>query len=208
MLTAVIDGYTALLSQSNGGTLEEVVSEEEGMLISTILRQYFLSLRVICGWKRKNWSPSLNKLWDGIHEELHIHHPVMEPKTSIADEEINSQTRTTSSSAGVHRAEEYKPKSGLMVSSADVEFVFSDTEDERVNMKPIRKAGTGRENELTIMRKVTRKWWRLAGLKGHPSLADPWREGEFGANWTRVQISALFIYLTTAYIRYRQLLPN
>ena len=40
------DGYEPLLVKSEGGEVEEVVNEENGVLISTILRQYFMSLKV------------------------------------------------------------------------------------------------------------------------------------------------------------------
>lgn len=43
------DGYEAL-TELNGA--EYVIDEENGVLISTILRQYFLSLKVIGKWKR------------------------------------------------------------------------------------------------------------------------------------------------------------
>ncbi|EED20999.1 5'-nucleotidase, putative [Talaromyces stipitatus ATCC 10500] len=63
------DGYTSLLVQSEGGEIEELVSEENGMLISAILRQYFLSLKVMGKWRRM--SKSLHKHWDGVHSRLH-----------------------------------------------------------------------------------------------------------------------------------------
>lgn len=47
------DGYDSLLIEEEGGKAEEVVSEENGILISMLLRQYFMSLRVMGKWK--NW---------------------------------------------------------------------------------------------------------------------------------------------------------
>lgn len=44
------DGYDALTSEQGGA--EEVVDEENGVLISMILRQYFLSLKVMGNWSR------------------------------------------------------------------------------------------------------------------------------------------------------------
>src|SRR5204863_4343523 len=46
------DGFSSLLAKSEGGDAEEIVSEENGVLISTILRQYFLSLKVLGKWPR------------------------------------------------------------------------------------------------------------------------------------------------------------
>lgn len=55
------DGYTSLLVKSEGGVCEEVVSEENGMLISALLRQYFMSLTVLARWK--GWGPSMERHW-------------------------------------------------------------------------------------------------------------------------------------------------
>ncbi|KAJ5929925.1 hypothetical protein N7466_005418 [Penicillium verhagenii] len=63
------DGFSSLLVQSENGEAEELVCEEEGVLISTILRQYFLSLKVLNKWTR--WSASLNQHWKSVHRELH-----------------------------------------------------------------------------------------------------------------------------------------
>lgn len=62
------DGYTSLLVQSEGGEVEELVSEENGMLISAILRQYFLSLKIMGKWRRM--SVSLHRHWDDVHSRL------------------------------------------------------------------------------------------------------------------------------------------
>ncbi|OJD16565.1 hypothetical protein AJ78_03256 [Emergomyces pasteurianus Ep9510] len=63
------DGYMALLAESEGGEAEEIVSEENGTLISTILRQYFLSLKVLGKWNRLG--PSMHRHWDSVNERWH-----------------------------------------------------------------------------------------------------------------------------------------
>lgn len=55
------DGYRSLLVEPEGGECEEVVSEENGMLISAILRQYFMSLTVLAKWS--GWCPSMDSHW-------------------------------------------------------------------------------------------------------------------------------------------------
>lgn len=62
------DGFNSLLAKSEGGEAEEVVSEENGVLISTILRQYFLSLKVVGKWGKRN--PNLRRLWGGVQRRL------------------------------------------------------------------------------------------------------------------------------------------
>lgn len=69
------DGYDSLLTQSEGGQAVEVVPEENGILISTMLRQYFLSLKVLGRWRR--WT-SLHHHWDGVHSKLHQNHQIVE----------------------------------------------------------------------------------------------------------------------------------
>ncbi|KAK2749393.1 hypothetical protein FQN57_006325 [Myotisia sp. PD_48] len=62
------DGYTSLLVKSEGGEAEEIISEEDGLLISTMLRQYFLSLKVLGKWQRL--SRSFNTHWTAVHKKL------------------------------------------------------------------------------------------------------------------------------------------
>jgi 2',3'-cyclic-nucleotide 2'-phosphodiesterase (5'-nucleotidase family) len=73
------DGFDSLLAKSEGGEAEEIVSEENGVLISTILRQYFLSLKVFGKWRR--WSPSLRRHWGDVHQGLHQNGTIKEPKS-------------------------------------------------------------------------------------------------------------------------------
>ncbi|KAL9110793.1 MAG: hypothetical protein Q9227_004785 [Pyrenula ochraceoflavens] len=74
------DGFDSLLVKSEGGEIEEIVSEENGVLISTILRQYFLSLKVFGKWKR--WSSSLHRHWGQVHEKLHVNGKIKEARPS------------------------------------------------------------------------------------------------------------------------------
>ncbi|KAI4214433.1 MAG: hypothetical protein LQ349_009218 [Xanthoria aureola] len=78
------DGFTSLLVKSEGGEAEEIVSEENGILISMILRQYFMSLKVLGRWRR--WGPSMGRHWGGVQEKLHRQDgmDVIEPKTKAA----------------------------------------------------------------------------------------------------------------------------
>jgi 5'-nucleotidase len=51
------DGFESLNIANEG--VEEIISEEQGVLISMIIRQYFLSLKVISRWKRGSCVTSL-----------------------------------------------------------------------------------------------------------------------------------------------------
>lgn len=89
------DGYTSLLPTSEGGEAEELVSEEAGVLISTILRQYFLSLKVLGKWHR--FSASMNRHWDTVHQKLHREGLLRSP--SYQDSPNKEETQVMSSSA-------------------------------------------------------------------------------------------------------------
>lgn len=188
------DGYNSLLVKSEGGTAEEVVSEENGVLIATIIRQYFLSLKVLRKWKM--FGDAMGNHWDAIHERLHQRHPVIHPQPP--EHQIVEAFRRAANSPK-HFPEErnrHRPNhvdsmpSGRHTPSRrrleGVETPLDESEDEHSEVKPVHPVVTQRARELVIMRKVMRKWWRLTGLPGHPALCDQLGEGEFMVNWTKV----------------------
>ncbi|KAK4569394.1 hypothetical protein LTR86_003157 [Recurvomyces mirabilis] len=71
------DGFTSLLLEEHGGVAKSVVDDETGMLISMLLRQYFMSSKILGRWK--NWSAPMGRYWANLHEDLHEIHPVREP---------------------------------------------------------------------------------------------------------------------------------
>lgn len=174
-----VDGYDALLVESEGGKAVEIVSEENGVLISTILRQYFMSLKVMGKWKR--WSPSLRRHWAGVQQGISKEnkHEFREPKppqhpTVEAVKQGHKRSRSTASDRS----------DSSVNSEQDSGINGSDTEDEEFDPKAIVQKEISKERELAIARKVMRKWWRLTGLKGHPALCDPLGE-EFSPSWTK-----------------------
>jgi len=74
------DGFESLLARSEGGEAEEIVSEENGVLISTILRQYFLSLKVVGTWGKRN--PNLSRHWGGVQKGQREHGTIRDPRSS------------------------------------------------------------------------------------------------------------------------------
>lgn len=114
------DGYTSLLVQSEGGEIEELVSEENGMMISAILRQYFLSLKVMGRWRRM--SVSLHKHWDTVHSRLHTQlggawiktpSPALEKKGfDIMHRPLTKTTTKTTNEHHIHHTHHKRPKMG------------------------------------------------------------------------------------------------
>lgn len=136
-----------------GGPARSIIDEESGILISTLLRQYFASIKTLNSWVGN----SLQKHWNDVHKDLHEVHPTLPPATS---------TQPKSPSKVVTGHEQHPNEDD------------SDSEDEN------HESCAQRDRELNIMRKVMRKWWRLTGLQGHPSLSDPGGP-EFCVPWTR-----------------------
>lgn len=85
------DGYDSLLAESEGGVAEEIVSEENGVLISTILRQYFLSLKVMGKWRR--WSPGLGRPWSYAEKDMKAKGTIKEPKVSPGSSPTTRQSK-------------------------------------------------------------------------------------------------------------------
>jgi 5'-nucleotidase len=88
------DGFDSLLARSEGGRAEELVSEENGILISTMLRQYFLSLKILGRWRQ--WA-SLHKHWDDVHSKLHRDHDIVESSQSEIASMLRNRPRRSGS---------------------------------------------------------------------------------------------------------------
>lgn len=171
------DGFDSLLVKSEGGECEEIVEEENGIIISTLLRQYFMSLKILGQWK--HWSTSLHRHWNGVHKDLHNIHDVVAPKTPASPERVKAfptlqkkipHKRTRSESTATATASE------PVLAESDSEADDADALDD------IKFT----DQERQLIRKVMRKWWRLAGLvrKGNPNVCDSLEE--FDMDWTRV----------------------
>ncbi|KAF2400320.1 hypothetical protein EJ06DRAFT_537921 [Trichodelitschia bisporula] len=165
------DGYSSLLIRAEGGETEEVVSEENGVLISTLLRQYFLSLKVLGRWRR--WGGGLETHWAAVQESL-----VKGGAGGLVDGTAGARARE-GGDAG-------KGKVGKEI--RETELNLSDDDDEAPE-RAVCSAASGMreldERERGLARRVVRKWWRVAGLKGEPGVGEGWGEGEFVVNWTK-----------------------
>ena len=150
------DGYNSLLVQSEGGDAEEVVSEENGILISMIMRQYFMSLKVLGKWRR--WGPSLGNHWGRVHEKLHVDGKVREP-VDLADMEQREEAN------GRRRAP-------TMVNERSVD---SDTEDEKdvhVASRTVEEQNR-KQRTNSVARTAMKKWMRVAGVRRGSAEVDP-----------------------------------
>ncbi|KAL2059750.1 hypothetical protein VTL71DRAFT_10134 [Oculimacula yallundae] len=154
------DGFDSLLVKSEGGEAEEIVSEENGILISMIIRQYFMSLKTLGKWK--NWGRGMDRHWKGIQESMQRVHPVVDPAKS-------DKTGTES---------EQHPH-GTMDDSDD----DSDDENSREAKNLAAVETDEQEHRTQLVKRVTRKWRRLAGLQGTSECCDAAQE--FSIDWTK-----------------------
>jgi len=182
------DGFTSLLIEEHGGVAKSIVDEENGLLISTILRQYFLSLRVMGRWGVQGGS-EMGKHWDGVQKGLHAVHPVKDAsKSSTADEKTGSSRENDGKNALpslVGKAQTSSVDADADKQRKALDPSDSEEEEEVGNDAKASAEDSDAEKKLVLARRVVRKWWRLAGLKGHPALCDGEAEKDFSVPWTK-----------------------
>lgn len=170
------DGFNSLLVRSEGGEAEEVVSEENGILISMMLRQYFMSLKIIGQWKM--WGKSMDRHWKGVQKSMSATQSALElqPKANNLEEAagsiLASQRKKEIRATAI--TESYDP-----LDESDDDMSADEAEDVKVS-------NAKQERDMKLARKVMKKWWRLAGLPGQPKCCD--EVLEFNFDWTRVRI--------------------
>lgn len=181
------DGYASLLIKSEGGECEEVVSEEDGILMSLMLRQYFMSLRVVGQWA--NWCPSMKRHWGKVSAEVGTSHPHLEPRPGA----ISPATEKTSDGSGKRKRSwaEFTPTKlrarRASLARADQATDGSSSEVEDDGDSDDIKAVEVDDRELSIMRRVARKWCRLAGLQSRT--CDDLEGHEIEGLWTKAVVA-------------------
>jgi len=173
------DGYTSLLVKSEGGECEEIVSEENGILVSLMMRQYFMSLRAVGQWA--NWGPSMSRHWGKVAAEVGTSHLLVaptpsgtSPKTAPASESLAKRKRGW---ADFTPTKLRSRRSSLVPASQAADESSSDEEGDEA------EASDMDDKELTIMRKVFRKWCRLAGVQARA--CDNLGADEVEVLWTK-----------------------
>ena len=173
------DGYDSLLIEAEGGQAEEIVSEENGILISMLLRQYFMSLKVVGQWKF--WGNSMGRCWNRVASQVgstHTHHnPTLSPTSMSPTMQFPFSTKGW---------DNWTPQKIRERKASAVSLDEPDTEDEDLDLDKEEEAGAGIElmdQEMQIMRRVFKKWARIAGVEC--KVVDELKEGEFEVDWTK-----------------------
>lgn len=155
------DGYTALMTTEHGGETESVVSDENGMLLSMLLRQYFLSLKVLGRWNR--WNGEASQHWDRVCGSLHQIHPVKPP------------------TGGNGTLTDHFEAVGQVHSSDDEIDMGSD------GRATVRKLSSGavrrrddRDRRNMLARRAVKHWRAMAKIHRHPDCVDDDDRGSVG----------------------------
>ncbi|KDN69183.1 putative 5'-nucleotidase domain-containing protein [Colletotrichum sublineola] len=164
------DGYTSLLVEPEGGTAEEIVCEENGILISAMLRQYFMSLKTVGQWK--NLSESWLKVADKCHSPVEPR-KMWETPAATGTSDPQPEPRSKSWAA-------WMVKRHMMDTKAPKEDSDDESDDSEEEADKVAQV----DMEMLIMRKFFARWASKAGVKAE--VCDPLREGEFTVDWTRV----------------------
>ncbi|KAA8649536.1 hypothetical protein EYZ11_004872 [Aspergillus tanneri] len=184
------DGFASLLVRSSGGEIEEVVDEESGVLLSTILRQYFLSLRVMGKWQR--FSKSMTRHWTNVHKNLHADGWLKPASstTSPVSEKIpyRPQRPTLKRAKRYHYGRFAETDSGVDSGTEnkihDDEAMDSDSDSDPEILTSLHpttnyvtlpaRSTVEEEHRLRLARWATRKWMHKAGLE--PSTVEDTNE--------------------------------
>lgn len=161
------DGYTSLLVKSEGGEAEEIVSEEDGILISTMLRQYFMGLRTVGQWK------NLADHWVSVASNSRT--PLSPGFTGKPGQDVrNPFDQADRDDAGNSWTDFLQSRVGLSKTPIN-DDLESETEGEDND--------DAMDFETLLLRKFWTRWALRAGVKA--SVCDPLREGEMTVDWTR-----------------------
>ena len=128
----------------------------------------------------------MGKHWDGVKKGLHAVHPVKKASKSPTASEKNASQEED----GKNALPSLVGKAQTSAVDADEQQDALDPSDSEDEVEAGNDSNTSpefseAEKKLVLARKVVRKWWRLAGLKGHPALCDGEAGEDFSVPWTK-----------------------
>ncbi|XWW98742.1 hypothetical protein V2A60_006744 [Cordyceps javanica] len=188
------DGYDCLLVESEGGQAEELVDEENGILISTMLRQYFMALRTIGKWRK------LSEHWEAVASKLKSNTEVAQTQESSDDLERSlTLSRKSSYESDVDRSNSWHDFILARLGHNKLPHDDDDEDDEALHeiaedgvaddethAEP--DVGADPDNEMDIeillLRKFWARWTKKAGIKS--CVCEPAGDGGCLVDWTRL----------------------
>ncbi|PHH60029.1 hypothetical protein CDD81_2197 [Ophiocordyceps australis] len=187
------DGYESLLVESKGGKAQEIVDEENGILLSAMLRQYFMSLRTIGQWKK------LPRNWKSVTEDT------KESTSATEQQPRDTNSRGNYGSLGLHKDTSNKDDQGdesgtgeaawrrFLRQRLGLDKQPPSEDDDDDHFDPDKDTGqgdaagdaeTGMDLEILLLRKFWARWVLKAGVKS--AVCDALHKGEYAVDWTRV----------------------
>ena len=175
-----------------------MVSEENGILISMMLRQYFMALKVMDQWM--HWGPSLDRHWGAVVSNVDKTHPSMPPspvesrRTAYFDQDPSQDQTMKTLPNGSSCWNTWTPnrirdrRASLPPLDEHVDHGEENDEhardhDEQRSQRKEQMLNEEVDAQLRTMRRVIKKWCRIAGV--HSKACDALQEGEFTCEWTR-----------------------
>ncbi|KAI9373459.1 Metallo-dependent phosphatase-like protein [Aspergillus egyptiacus] len=190
------DGFSSLLVQSEGGEVEELVDEESGTLISTLMRQYFLSLKIMGKWQY--FGKSMTRHWADVQKSMEDH-GFLKPPSALpppAQEKVPARVTRPTLNRKQHyyygRFAETEPVNGgedpITDDSMDMDSDSDSDPAILVSPRPITnyvtlpaRSAEEEEHRLRLARWATRRWLRRAKID---SKIDESGDDSFTPNWT------------------------
>lgn len=165
------------------------MDEENGILISAMLRQYFMALRTIGQWK------GISDHWVGVAEEARV---PLSPARSRDTEKTLGPQNPPRSEHEADAADAGATWKGFLRRRVGLEKKPLD-EDDDDHFDPLAtSAATANDDkgsseadedldmdlEVLLLRKFWARWARRAGVKS--KVCEPLRDGDYAVDWTRV----------------------
>lgn len=143
--------------------------EENGILISAMLRQYFMGLRTVGQWKNlsEHWVQVAEKCQTPVETRKMWETPA---ETGISDPKPEIESKSWAE----WMVRRHALNTRLPREESDED---SDSDEELESITQI-------DMEMLIMRKFFARWAKKAGVNAQ--VCDPLREGEFTVDWTQV----------------------
>ncbi|KAL2837767.1 hypothetical protein BJY01DRAFT_237729 [Aspergillus pseudoustus] len=190
------DGFTSLLVRSEGGEVEEIVDEESGTLISTLMRQYFLSLKVMGRWQ--HLGKSMTRHWADVQKNFQ-NKGFLKPPSALPSP-VQEKVPNKLQRPALNRKQPYyygrfaetETADGKGAESSIDESMDSDSDSDPeilISPKPITnyvtlpaRSAEDEENRLRLARWATRRWMRRAGIKS--TVNENGEDEHFTPTWT------------------------
>ena len=160
------DGYSSLRVVGDGGVAEEVVTEENGILMSMIVRQYFMSLKILGKWSR--WSPSLHRHWGIVHERLHRDGRVHEPnhlKRGIKHKRTGTELLPAANGKTDVDGKPVDSDTDDEIMDHELETHAMDGADLGASMASLRSVDDQKIRERHIAKVFLRRWMAIVGIE-------------------------------------------